>query len=442
MKMLRRAGSAKSGKAAANRRTPNWLGWCTLALGGIAVAGDCRGASPDASVIERVVQAGKRLPHDLRHGYLPAMLGELNISEKSQVLVFSKTSFQRSRIGPRRPRAIYFNDDAYVGWVQDGEVLEIVATRPGDGPVFYTLEQSQADRPKLVRQTHECLSCHSSPAMMDTPELLVRSVFPGPSGAPVLRAGSFRTNPESPLAERWGGWYVTGTHGRQRHMGNAILRGTDDPEKLDRQPGANLADLGKRLDVRPYLTPHSDIVALMVLEHQVAVHNQIALAGHQARLAQRDQEVLNRMSGKPPSEPIDSIDRRYQAAADDVLKCLLFKGEIELTDPIRGTSGFAEYSAGLGPRDKQGRSLREFDLNRKLFKYPCSYLIYSPAFDGLPETVKSRVLRGLWIILTGQAGLPEGVHLDRDQRQAIYEILANTKPGLPACWKSVAKPGT
>ncbi|NUQ64529.1 MAG: hypothetical protein HUU20_18850 [Pirellulales bacterium] len=389
---------------------------------------------PVARLAERLDDDGKLSP-DPRRGYLPALLRELGISEKSQVLVFSKTSFQRSKIGPKRPRALYFDDDSYVGWVQQGDVLEIASVAPRAGVMFYTLDQQPAERPRLVRQNQECLQCHASPMTAGIPGLMVRSVFPAGSGNPILSAGTFLTTWQSPLAERWGGWYVTGTHGRQRHMGNAILRGSDDPAKLDRESGANLIDLSRRFDPSPYLTPHSDIAALLVLEHQAAAHTQIALAGYQGLLARREQEVLNQMSGKPAGERIESIDRRYQWAADDVLKCLLFAGEAPLVEPVQGTSGFAEYFAALGPRDQHGRSLRQFDFKKRLFRYPCSYLIYSAAFDGLPDEVRTRVYRSLERILTGQDASPQFAHLSPDDRQAIREILLDTKPELAESWK-------
>jgi hypothetical protein len=266
------------------------------------------------------------------------------------------------------------------------------------------------------------------------PGYIIRSVFPGKSGEPVLSAGSFRTSYQSPLAERWGGWYVTGTHGHQRHMGNAIIHGSE-PEGLDREQGANVTDVRGRFDTKPYLTPHSDIVALMVLEHQTAMHNQITIAGYRAVLAREEQEVLNKLDGKTADSPIESIEHRYQWAADDVLKCLLLSCEAPLTDAVRGTAGFAEYFAGLGPRDHRGRSLREFDLRTRLFKYPCSYLIYSAAFQQLPPPVKQRVYQRLWRILTSQGTAGE-FRLDRKDRQAIYEILCDTLAELPEYWRT------
>lgn len=395
--------------------------------------------APRADAIAKLqarLQSGQAtLAFDERFGYLPALLRELNISETSQVLVFSKTSFQRERISPQRPRALYFSDEVYVGAVDGGDVLEISAVDPQLGAVFYTLAQQRSDRPAPVGQLDSCTQCHVSPLTEGVPGHLVRSVYPDAQGQLILSAGSFRTTERSPLRERWGGWYVTGTHGRQRHLGNALFREPVDLEKIDYESGANWTDLRSRVEPAVYRTPHSDIVALMVLEHQVPLHNQITSANYRARLALREQEVLNKMLNSTSAELSPGIQRRLQRAGDDVLKGLLLVGEAPLTDQIQGTSGFAEAFAGLGPRDRHGRSLRDFDLQRRLFKYPCSFLIYSAALNGLPEPVLSQLLRRLWAIVTNQDDDPAFAHLTPEDRRAIYEILVDTKPDLPDYWK-------
>lgn len=377
-----------------------------------------------------------KLDFDAQAGYLPALLRELEISETSQILVFSKTSFQRERIHPKRPRALYFSDDVYVGSVDQGDVLEISAVDPQLGAVFYTLSQQRAEKPVFVGQLDSCTQCHVSPMTEGVPGHLVRSVYPDARGQPILSAGSFRTSYQSPLRERWGGWYVTGTHGLQRHLGNALFREPVDVEKIDYETGANVTDLRGRVDLTAYRTPHSDLVALLVLEHQTVMHNQFTAANYRARLALREQEVLNKMLNSTSVELSPGIQRRLERAGDDVLRILLFTGETLLTDAVRGTSGFAEHFASLGPRDRQGRSFREFDLQKRLFKYPCSYLIYSDAFAALPAHVKSHVYRRLWRIVTSQEEDKQFAHLTSADCRAIYEILRDTKPDLPDDWKN------
>lgn len=390
---------------------------------------------PIAKLQSRLEDGRTTLGFDERAGYLPALLRELKVPESSQVLVFSKTSFQRERIDPQHPRALYFSDDVYVGAVDRGEVLEISAVDPQLGAVFYTLSQQQAEKAALVRQLDSCTQCHASSMTDGVPGHLVRSVYPDSRGQPILSAGSFRTTYQSPLRERWGGWYVTGTHGLQRHLGNALFREPIDLEKIDYEAGANVTDLRGRVDLAAYRTPHSDIVALMVLEHQTPLHNQFTVANYRTRLALREQEVLNKMLNSTSTELSPGIQRRLERAGDDVLKLLLFAGETPLTDAVRGTSGFVEYFAALGPRDRQGRSFREFDLQKRLFKHPCSYLIYSDAFAALPEQLKSHIYRRLWRVVTNQDDDAAYAHLTRDDRRAIYEILLDTKPDLPDYWK-------
>ncbi|HKB04170.1 MAG TPA: hypothetical protein VKD90_18245 [Gemmataceae bacterium] len=386
--------------------------------------------------LQQQIDAGQvKLPFTDEFGYLPAVLKELKVPVSSQTLVFSKTSLQRDRISPRTPRALYFNDDVYVGFCRLGEVMEVSVADPELGTVFYTVTQEPADKPKFQRHTENCLSCHLS-RHQGIPANVVRSVYPDRQGNPILSGGSFRTDHASPLKERWGGWYVTGTHGKQPHLGNMILSKRSVPDDLTNDDGVNVTDLKGRIDTGMYLSPHSDLVALMVMEHQTEMHNRITAANYQTKLAHRDADVINKLDKAPKGRLTESTARRVDGAAEQLVKYLLFSEEIRLTDPLQGTSGFAEEFARQGPFDKKGRSLREFDLQTRLFKNPCSYLIYSPAFDGLPASVRDRTYRRLWDVLTGKETGKDYAHLSAADRQAIKEILIDTKPGLPEFWRN------
>jgi hypothetical protein len=352
------------------------------------------------------------------------------------MLVFSKTSLQRHRIAPHTPRAVYFNDDVYVGFCQNGDVLEVSAADPQLGAVFYTLDQRRTDRPHLTRHGDTCLICHGSSQTHGVPGHLVRSVYADAQGLPILASGTYRTDHTSPLRQRWGGWYVTGTHGGQAHLGNLVVRQRRVVEPVDNAAGLNVTDLSDRIETKAYPTPHSDIVALMVLAHQAEGHNLITQANFQTRQALHQEEALNRDLGQPAGHRWDSTARRIKAAGEPLVQYLLFSGEAELTGKLRGTSGFAEEFAGRGPRDERGRSLRDFDLERRLFKYPCSYLIYSASFDALPAPVKEYVLRRLWDVLGGRDTGKEFAHLSPADRRAIREILLATKKDLPDYWRS------
>jgi len=390
------------------------------------------------SQLQQRIDAGQaKLTYDKRLGYLPAVLKQLGISATSQTLVFSKTSFQQRHISPQRPRALYFNDEAYVGWVRGATKLEISAVDPQKGAVFYTISQRDPQQARFVRHTHECLQCHTSSLTQGVPGHLVRSVYPDAKGYPILGAGTFRTDHTSPLDERWGGWYVTGQHGGQRHMGNVLLEDEEHPESLPKDAGANVVDLEEFCDTSSYLSPHSDIVALMVLEHQTQMHNRITAANYATRRAQFHSRIMNSMLERPADELSESALRRIRSASERLVRYMLFVDEATLTDPISGTSGFAEEFVAPGPFDAQGRSLRTLDLQGRLFRYPCSYLIYSAAFDALPPVAKEQVYRRLHEILTGSEQSEDFGHLSPEDRRALLEILTSTKPELVVVWKQL-----
>lgn len=390
------------------------------------------------SRFQKKLDAGEaKLTFDRKEGrgYLPAVLDALKIPVSSQVLVFSKTSLQVKRIDPLSPRALYYNDDLYLGFVQGGSVLEVSASDPELGTVFYTLSQFEASRPQFVRKTFECTQCHAGSMTQGVPGHIMRSVYPGPDGMPVFREGTYRSDHSSPFEERWGGWYVSGTHGKMRHMGNLIFRQGDSARNLNRDRGANADDLERWFDTDPYLTPYSDIVSLMVLEHQAKMHNLITRAQFEGRITDRDSLVMNRMLEREAAFQSDSTKRRYESSAKRLVDYMLFADELQLEDQIQGISGFQAEFSKAGPRDSQGRSLRDFDLKRRLFKYPCSYLIYSESFESLPEPVLEVVYRQLWEVLTGKNQSKEYAHLSVEDRRAILEILIETRKGLPKYWK-------
>ena len=391
---------------------------------------------PIARLQKRLDEGQAQLEYDAQSGYLASVLKNLGVPRSSQTLVFSKTSFQRSRIAPKTPRAVYFSDDMYVGWVQHGDVVEITAMDPKLGAIFYALSQEKTDKPRFVRHTDNCLVCHSSSKTSDVPGNLVRSVYSDKAGLPIFSAGTYSTNHESPFSQRWGGWYVSGRHGSQTHMGNVCVQDKDNPEKLDTAAGSNVTDLSTLFDTKPYLTPHSDLIALMTLEHQSHMHNLITRSGFDARMALWYNEALNKAFNEQPNHRSESTQRRLKNAGESLLRYLLFVDEAPLAEPISGTSGFTEEFSKLGPRDSLGRSLRDFDLKSRLFKYPCSYLIYSEQFDQLPGEVKSHFYKRLHEILTGVDKKPEYAKLSGADRRAVLEILRETKKDLPDYWRN------
>lgn len=367
-------------------------------------------------------------------GYLKAVLEALDVPLSSQLLVFSKTSLQRHRINPRTPRALYFNDDVYIGFCQQGDVLEVSIADPQLGTVFYTLDQAAEVAPEFLRQTDNCLICHGGSQTRNIPGHVVRSVYPDASGQPLLASGSYRTDHATPLAHRWGGWYVTGQHGEQTHLGNRIYHGRPDDDTPVDDSGYNVVDLSDRVRTSAYLTPHSDLVALMVLEHQGGGHNVLTRASFDSRSAIFREDRLNEELKEPPGHRWDSTNIILNSSADLLVEYFLMQREMTLTEPVSGTSTFARDFARRGPRDAQGRSLRDFDLQTRLFRYPCSYLIYTESFDALPGELRDRFWQKMDEVLTGRNTSEKFAHLSPADRQAIREILRETKPDLPQGW--------
>ena len=344
-------------------------------------------------------------------GYLKSVLDALKVPVESQVLVFSKTSFQAPRINPTNPRAIYFNDTVSVGFVRGGEVLEFVGQDPKQGAVFYTLSQSTEGKPKFERND-ACVTCHASDATHYVPGMFVGSVFPGPDGT-TMYGPAYTTDHRSPFEVRWGGWFVTGTHKAARHMGNAVAHDSTDLAAMITPKSVHVTDLTGRFDPAGYLSLHSDLVALMVLEHQAKMLNLLTRVGWEARIGSKE------------------AGRSLDSAAAELVDYLLFVDEAPLPGPIAGTSGFAKQFAAQGPRDPRGRSLRDLSLDTRLMKYPCSYLIYSEPFDALPADAKAAVYARLWEVLSGAERSERYSRLTPSDREAIVEILRATKKDLP-----------
>ena len=349
-------------------------------------------------------------------GYLPAVLQQLGISIDSQVLVFSKTSIQLPRISPRTPRAIYFNDEVAVGYVQNGEVLELTSLDPKLGILPYTLDAQKSDKPEFSRRD-DCLTCHQGPVTLGVPGILISSVHPRSAGAGDGHGSAYMTDHRTPFSERWGGWYVTGTHGAELHLGNNV--GLVDPLSPGGRAGPetqNVTDLSGWFNASRYLAPTSDIVALMTFEHQTRMTNLITRIGWDARIAEHD-------GGKLMNSEIEEL-----------VSYMLFVDEAPLRAPVAGVSTFAKTFVERGPRDKQGRSLRDFDLRTRLFQYPLSYMIYSAAFDHLPQTARERIYQRLYDVLTGKDQSQPFARLSADRRRAMLEIVRDTKANLPSFW--------
>ncbi len=338
-------------------------------------------------------------------GVLMHLLRELRIPVSSQLLVFSKSSAQAKLIKPATPRAIYFNDDVYVGWVPGSSLIEISAADPDLGGTFYSLLQPENGDVQL-RRDESCLLCHLTRSTLRVPGHLVRSFTTDSLGQ--LQTGWSRITHATTYEERWAGWYVTGPAHSLGHLGNAF----GDSEKPGRKPPVPTVpfDIAKSCDLTKYLSTESDILPHLVLDHQVHGHNLITRLNYEARL----------------KKPITALE--------PLVRYLLLLDESPLPAPVVGNADYRQWFEQQGGRDPQGRSLREFDLETRLFKYRLSYLVTSPAFTALPDEPRTAVWRRIKEILMTSKIDSQATVISETEGQAIREIVRATVPALPEGW--------
>jgi hypothetical protein len=370
----------------------------TGALDHPAIEYSKRPANDPVAALNRKLDEGRTLEFEPAHGYLKSVLDALGIPVESQIAVFAKSSFQQHLINPANARAIYFNDSVAVGFVRGGALLEIASEDPEQGTIFYTLNQWKSANPRLKRRD-DCLLCHESYDTMGVPGMLLRSVYPAPNGFVIRELGSYNVDHRVAFAHRWGGFFVTGKTDALSHLGNAAFKGESEAESVE----ANLS---------AYLSPSSDIVALMVFDHQMHLTNLLTRMGWETRFARYENTMT---------------PEKLAGMAAEIVDYMLFVDEARISSPIKGTSGFAEKFSAQAPVAASGRSLRQFDLRRRMMRYPCSYMIYSAAFDGLPAEAKDAIYQRMWRVLSGE----ERSRISGEDRRAIVEILRETKKDLP-----------
>lgn len=345
------------------------------------------------TVVDRLNQklrdGSAKLVFDEKTGYLKSVLDLLHVPVESQVMVYTQTSLQAQHIKMNNPRAIYFNDTVSVGYIRGAGLIEVMAQDAAMGSIFYTVREEPAAQATFGRD-QQCLRCHLSWDTLGVPGLSVLTTFPRRSEMDYANGGA--VDHYKPIEERWGGWYVTGKKVPARHMGNYPLI---VPKGITTPPPARVSLEGQFV-LDGYLTPYSDIAALMVLEHQAHFSNLVTRATWETKLG----ETL-----------------RIAEAADALADYMLFVDEAKIPSPgIEGSSGYAEKFSARG-------KLYELDLKTRLQKYPLSYMIYSPAFKALPEAPKNLVMGKINRVLSGEITDAKYAHLTPELRAAIREIL-------------------
>lgn len=396
--------------------------------------------------LQQQLNSGKiKLQWEPRWGYLRSLLKALEIDISSQTLVFSKTSLQTTAIAEKTPRAIYFNDDTYVGFVQHSDLLEFAAIDAKVGVVFFGMINRQDTPPTLEREGGRCLTCHDTYSMMGggVPRVMVMSApVDDPTDARTYSSAS-EVDDRTPIAERWGGWYLSGWYmneqgvGTAQHFGNLPLRSESSVRDSDQLKALtrtrdNRANLAGYFDTAAYLNDKSDVVALLVLEHQTFVQNLITRANFKMRT------VMSREGSGAAVEPRtwSDVDSRNQAVLkammEPLVRALFFWDAAPLTGQVITSSGFTERFAQRGPRDREGRSLRDLQLNKQLFRYPLSYMIYTESFNALPAYAREYVDSRIVEVLQGRDKTGLSARIGAEDRVMVGRILAETLPRFAA----------
>jgi hypothetical protein len=346
------------------------------------------------------------------------LLKVLGVPASSQMLVFSNTSLQLHLISPANPRALYFSEDVHVGYIPGGRI-EILSLDPSLGAIFYIFDIPRAGQPVRPERSERCMNCHAAADTQFVPGLVIKSVVPGRTGGSLDAFRQEKTGHGIPFEQRFGGWYVTGKSGIAMPWANGI--GQFAAQGMMKQT----VEPGSRYDWARYPVATSDVLAHLLHEHQAGFVNRVVEASYRARAA------LHAGAGQ--------LDAAQQAELDEqariVTRYLLFADEVPL--PAGGVEGDPAFKADFARNRhaaKNGASLKDFDLQSRLFRNRCSYMIYSAVFHGLPAEMKMRIFQRLGAALDTTKPDPDYAYLPAGEKQSIRRILRETLADLPAGW--------
>jgi len=376
---------------------------------------------PMSELLERVRKGEINLDESPGMPLVRRLLKELQIAESSQILVFSRTSLQRGAVSPTNPRAIYFNDEVYLGWMPNGRI-EIASSDPEKGFIFFFQRELSDRKAPLFARDRVCIQCHAGSATNFLPGPLGRSVFPDSKGRSLKSVDSFELiGHEVPVHERWGGWYVTRAHQDLNHMGNAIAVKENGKLKLQRKDSSK--GLNDFFNTSNYPVSTSEIEALLVFDHQVRMQFVLIESAYKVRQAIFDYQ---KTSSKENSANISAL---LKEVTETIVSELLFKEEFPLGGKIVDTSQpgkFVTEFKAKSKTDSRGRSLRDLDLQSRLFKYRCSYMIYSKSFRDSSKILKNSVLNRIKEIMTSESPQLGYEYLEAEEKKTIFDILSGT----------------
>lgn len=371
-----------------------------------------------AELQEKAQKGEVKIDTSSDRAFLSSLLQALNVPVSSQMLVFSASSLQSEIINPRNPRALYFNEDTYIGWVPGG-LVEIIAADPEMGPIFYVFDRLRPGGPvPNVTRSTKCMNCHAGNATRRLPGLIAESLLVSQAGSSLETYRRDVQGHQIPLENRFGGWHLTGEHNLTDNKANVMgLTRNGRIEKTPVPPGQF-----SNLDL--HLLPTSDILPHLVHEHQMGFENRLVYAIYTMRQLKAENKGLMSSEGKA------EIEERAQELA----RYIVFADEAKF--PAKGIVGDPKYAEDF-LRDrkmtKAGLSLKDFDMKTRIFKHRCSFMLYTDTWEHAPKEIKDRVYyRMAEALRDAQPSMP---HLAAEERRVIREILKETLRDLPAWWR-------
>jgi len=373
-----------------------------------------------AALQPRLLSGEVKLDTSDDKAFLASILKALDIPISSQLLVFSASSLQSEIINPRNPRALYFNEDTYIGYVPGGKV-EIISMDPEMGPMFYIFGQLNGGGVPAITRSEKCFNCHAGNATHRVPGLIAESLLPMLSGASLETYRRDEQGHQIPLEKRFGGWHLTGGHHLTETHANLMgrTRASRGFELTQVQPG-------QMSDLDLHLLPTSDILPNLLHEHQLGFENRVFHAAY----------VLRQLKAEGGGSVLTAAKPEVEKHADDLARYILFADEAKL--PNQGIDGDPAFIRDFQRNKKpvsNGASLKDFDLKSRLFKYRASYMLYTDSWQKLPKEIKDRVYYKMAEGLRDQNPSPAFAHLPSDEKRAIRSILKDTLPGLPSWWR-------
>lgn len=366
-------------------------------------------------LMKRMQSGEVKLDTSDEKSFASSVLAALDVPVSSQLLVYSATSMQSERINARNPRALYFNEDVYVGVVPGG-LVEVLSIDPELGGVFHVFDYPKPGVPPRVDRPTKCFNCHATNATQRLPGLIAESVAPLPNGGSYESYRGKEQGHQIPLADRFGGWHVTSSKPFGPSHEGAYAQTTPNGVRIVRIKPGEMSDL------RKHLVPTSDILAHLVHEHQLGFDNRVV----QASYLGREMEAKGKLDA--------SDEERLNDKAREIVRYMLFADEAKL--PAGGISGDPQFIKDFQRNKKPaagGVSLKDFDLRTRMFKHRCSYMIYTPQWEKMPAIIKSRIYAGMKAALAGKDR--SFAYLGDEERRNIVAILRATLPDLPADWR-------